>query len=164
MAMDMVAMGLLGTVVGASAMGASGVMKSMADSYFPGVMAGRDHKHQVNLTLQSQRHEALRHWRAGCALHGTNTASGPPDLGMAIRPTWSATNGSRVCGRICRPPAWEPLTAPHTKSTATIRPSCCSRWRSAGLKMNGWKTRRAATAEGETGGSDWPVRMNRLQI
>ncbi|MGB9303596.1 MAG: hypothetical protein WCB92_07940 [Mycobacterium sp.] len=65
MAMDMVAMGLLGTVVGASAMGASGVMKSMADSYFPGVMAGRDHKHQVNLTLQSQRHEALRHWRAG---------------------------------------------------------------------------------------------------
>ena len=64
---EMAMMGLVGTVVGAGAMGASGVMKSMADSYFPGMMAGRDHKHQVNLTLQSQRHECLRHWRAGLA-------------------------------------------------------------------------------------------------
>ena len=82
MAMDMLAMGLVGTVVGASAMGASGVMKSMADSYFPGVMAGRDHKHQVNLTLQSQRHEALRHWRAGlCSARDQyrQWAAGPRD-------------------------------------------------------------------------------------
>jgi hypothetical protein len=81
---EMAMMGVVGTVVGASAMGASGVMKSMADSYFPGVMAGRDHKHQVNLTLQSQRHECLRHWRAG--LSGARDQyrqweAGPQDCG-----------------------------------------------------------------------------------
>lgn len=58
-------MGLAGTVVGASAMGMSGVVKSLAESYFPSVAEGRGHRHQLNANLQSQRYDALRMWRAG---------------------------------------------------------------------------------------------------
>jgi hypothetical protein len=65
MAMDMAMMGLAGTVVGASAMGVSGVVKSLAESYFPSVAEGRGHRLQINAALQSQRYEAVRIWRTG---------------------------------------------------------------------------------------------------
>lgn len=58
-------MGLVGTVVGASAMGVAGVAKSMAENYFPTLASGRDHQHQMTLALHSQRSEAVRAWRAG---------------------------------------------------------------------------------------------------
>ena len=60
-------MGLAGTVIGASAVGVSGVVKSLADSWLPGAMAKTGHKHQMNVNLQSQRHEAVKYWRAGLA-------------------------------------------------------------------------------------------------
>ncbi len=63
--MDMAMMGLAGTVVGASAMGVVGVAKSIAESYLPSIALGKDHKHQINANLQSQRWESLRFWRAG---------------------------------------------------------------------------------------------------
>lgn len=63
--MEMAMMGLAGTVVGASAMGVSGVVKSLAESYFPSVAEGRGHRHQINAALQSQRYEAVRMWRTG---------------------------------------------------------------------------------------------------
>ena len=60
-------MGLAGTVIGASAVGVAGTVKPVADSWLPGAMAKTGHKHQMNVNLQSQRHEAIRHWRAGLA-------------------------------------------------------------------------------------------------
>ncbi len=63
--MEMAMMGLLGTVVGASAMGVAGIVQSIADSYFPGAAAAKDHKHQLNVNLQAQRYEAVRMWRSG---------------------------------------------------------------------------------------------------
>lgn len=80
--MEMAMMGLVGTVVGASAMGVAGIAKSVAETYFPTLAAGRDHKHQMNSTLQAQRYEAVRAWRAGlcgasCAYR--EWAAGPRD-------------------------------------------------------------------------------------
>lgn len=80
--MDMAMMGLAGTVVGASAMGVAGVAKSMAETYFPTRAAGRDHRHQINVALQTQRYEAVKCWRAGlcsatCAYR--EWAAGPRD-------------------------------------------------------------------------------------
>ena len=60
-------MGLAGTVIGASAVGVAGIAKSVADTLLPGAMAKTGHRHQMNANLQSQRHEAVRHWRAGLA-------------------------------------------------------------------------------------------------
>jgi hypothetical protein len=65
--MDGMMMGLLGTVVGASAMGMAGVVKSIADVWLPGVAANKGHRHQMNVNLQSQRYEAVRCWRSGLA-------------------------------------------------------------------------------------------------
>ena len=69
-------MGLAGTVVGASAMGVSGVVKSLAESYFPSVAEGRGHRHQINAALQSQRYEAVRMWRTGSGARGTPAMGG----------------------------------------------------------------------------------------
>ncbi len=60
-------MGLAGTIIGASAVGVTGIMKSVADTYLPGTLAKTGHKHQMNVNLQAQRHEAIKHWRAGLA-------------------------------------------------------------------------------------------------
>jgi len=67
MRMDGMMMGLAGTLIGASAMSVSGIVKSVADTYLPGAMAKTGHNHQVNVNLQTQRHEAIKHWRAGLA-------------------------------------------------------------------------------------------------
>jgi hypothetical protein len=65
--MDGMMMGLAGTVIGASAVGVAGIAKSVADTLLPGTMAKTGHKHQMNVNLQSQRHEAVKCWRAGLA-------------------------------------------------------------------------------------------------
>lgn len=51
-------MGLAGTVVGASVVGMVGVVRSIAETWFPGMVANADHKHQMKIHLQSQRYEA----------------------------------------------------------------------------------------------------------
>lgn len=86
-------MGLLGTVVGASAMGVAGIAKSVAETYFPTLAAGRDHKHQMNATLQSQRYEAVREWRAGlcgasCAYREWESGSRDGDPPNVVGEVW----------------------------------------------------------------------------
>lgn len=65
-------MALLGTVVGASITGVAGLAKSMAETYFPTMAAGRDNKHQMTVALHSQRYEAVRTWRAGLCAAGND--------------------------------------------------------------------------------------------
>jgi hypothetical protein len=65
--MDSAMMGLAGTVVGASAVGVVGIVRSIAETWFPGMVANADHKHQMKVNLQSQRYEAVKQWRCGLA-------------------------------------------------------------------------------------------------
>ena len=60
-------MGLMGTVVGASAMGIAGVVKSAADNLLPGMVQNSNNKHQMKLQLHSQRCDAIQRWRSGLA-------------------------------------------------------------------------------------------------
>lgn len=60
-------MGLMGTVVGASAVGIAGVARSAADTFLPGMMEGKTRKHQMTFNLHSQRCEAVQRWRTGLA-------------------------------------------------------------------------------------------------
>jgi hypothetical protein len=63
--MDMMTMGLMGTVVGASAVGIAGVAKSAADTLLPGMMVNGSHKHQMRSQIHAQRCEAIQGWRTG---------------------------------------------------------------------------------------------------
>jgi hypothetical protein len=65
--MDMMMMGLMGTAVGASAVGLAGVARSAADTLLPGVVDRSNNKHQMKIHLHSQRSEALQRWRSGLA-------------------------------------------------------------------------------------------------
>jgi hypothetical protein len=65
--MDMVTMGLMGTVVGASAMGIAGIARSAADNLLPGMVGRSNNKHQMKLHLHSQRCDAIQRWRSGLA-------------------------------------------------------------------------------------------------
>ncbi len=65
--MDMMTMGLVGTVVGASAMGIAGVARSAADNLLPGMVGNHNNKHQMNMHLHGQRCDAVRRWRSGLA-------------------------------------------------------------------------------------------------
>ncbi|WAC93443.1 hypothetical protein [Mycobacterium sp. Aquia_213] len=65
--MDMMTMGLMGTVVGASAMGIAGMAKSATDTLLPGVVVNGTNKHQMRSQIHSHRCEALQCWRAGLA-------------------------------------------------------------------------------------------------
>jgi hypothetical protein len=65
--MDMVMMGLMGTVVGASAVGIAGVARSAADNLLPGMVESTNNKHQMKIQLHSQRCEAVQRWRTGLA-------------------------------------------------------------------------------------------------
>ena len=65
--MDMMTMGLMGTVVGASAMGIAGVVKSAADNLLPGMVGSSHNKHQTRIHLHSRRCDAVRQWRIGLA-------------------------------------------------------------------------------------------------
>ncbi|OBA59890.1 hypothetical protein A5647_15510 [Mycobacterium sp. 1100029.7] len=65
--MDMMTMGLMGTVVGASAVGIAGMAKSVTDTLLPGMLESNNHKHHMRVQLHSQRCDALHRWRAGLA-------------------------------------------------------------------------------------------------
>jgi hypothetical protein len=65
--MDMVTMGLMGTVVGASAMGIAGVARSAADNLLPGMVSNTNNKHQMNMHIHTQRCDAIHRWRSGLA-------------------------------------------------------------------------------------------------
>ena len=65
--MDMAMMGIMGTVVGASAVGAAGVVKSAADTFLPGIVGNTNNKHQMRIHLHSQRCDAVQRWRTGLA-------------------------------------------------------------------------------------------------
>ncbi len=60
-------MGLMGTVVGASAVGIAGVARSATDTLLPGMVEKANHRHQMKFHLHSQRHEAVKCWRTGLA-------------------------------------------------------------------------------------------------
>lgn len=60
-------MGLMGTLVGASAVGMAGVARSVADTFLPNLMETKNHKHQMRVHLHAQRHEAVQRWRSGLA-------------------------------------------------------------------------------------------------
>ena len=60
-------MGLMGTVVGASAVGIAGVAKSAADTLLPGMVGNNHNKHQMKMHLHGQRCEAIQRWRSGLA-------------------------------------------------------------------------------------------------
>ena len=60
-------MGLMGTVVGASAMGIAGVARSAADNLLPGMVEGSKNKHQMKMHLHTQRCDAVQRWRSGLA-------------------------------------------------------------------------------------------------
>jgi len=60
-------MGLAGTVVGAALVGGVGLVKSVAETWLPGVVANTDHKRQAQVDLLSHRHDVVREWRAGLA-------------------------------------------------------------------------------------------------
>src|SRR5450631_4114056 len=79
---NMAMMGLVGTVAGASAIGLVSVARSLADTYFPGIAENKNHRHQMNVNVQSQRYEAVKCWRAGlCGARDTyrQWAAGPRD-------------------------------------------------------------------------------------
>jgi hypothetical protein len=65
--MDMAMMGLMGTVVGASAVGIAGVARSAADTLLPGMRESSNNKHQLKIQIHSQRCEAIQRWRSGLA-------------------------------------------------------------------------------------------------
>jgi hypothetical protein len=65
--MNMAMMGILGAVAGASTAGIVGMMRSMAEMWFPRIAANSEHKHQMIANMQLQRAEAVKQWRAGLA-------------------------------------------------------------------------------------------------
>jgi hypothetical protein len=66
--MSMATMGLLGVAAGASTAGVLGIVRMMADTWFPWLASNSDHKHQMMANLHSQRAEAVQRWRAGLAI------------------------------------------------------------------------------------------------
>jgi hypothetical protein len=64
---NMVAMGLVGVAAGASTAGVLGVVRLMAETWFPWLAANSEHRHQMIANIHSQRAEAVQRWRAGLA-------------------------------------------------------------------------------------------------
>jgi hypothetical protein len=60
-------MGLMGMVVGASAMGVAGVARSAADTFLPRMVEDTNHRHQIKMQMHVQRCEAVQRWRTGLA-------------------------------------------------------------------------------------------------
>jgi hypothetical protein len=52
--MSMAGMGLLGVAAGASTAGVLGIVRLMADAWFPWLAANSEHKHQMISNLHSQ--------------------------------------------------------------------------------------------------------------
>src|SRR5271166_2388200 len=102
--MDGAMMGLLGMVVGASAVGAAGIARSVTDTVLPRMVENTNHKHQIKMHLHTQRHEAVQRWRTGLAQArdayrlwacGSRTDDAPNVVGdewfEALRPHLSTT-------------------------------------------------------------------------
>jgi hypothetical protein len=80
--MDGMMMGVFGTMVGASAVGVVGAVRSIAEMWYPGISANSERKHQMIATVQAQRAEAIHRWRTGLAGARDNYrqwADGPHD-------------------------------------------------------------------------------------
>ena len=60
-------MGLPGVAAGASTAGVLGIVRLMADTWFPWLATNSEHKHQMMANLHSQRAEAVQRWRVGLA-------------------------------------------------------------------------------------------------
>jgi len=75
-------MGLTGTLVGAVVVAGVGVVKSVTETWLPGVVANTDTKRQMHVNLQSQRYDTVKGWRAGlegaCSAY-RQWAAGPRD-------------------------------------------------------------------------------------
>jgi hypothetical protein len=65
--MSIATMGLLGVAAGASTAGVLGIVRLMADTWFPWLATNSEHKHQMMANLHSQRAEAVQRWRVGLA-------------------------------------------------------------------------------------------------
>jgi hypothetical protein len=65
--MSIATMGLLGVAAGASTAGVLGIVRLMADTWFPWLATNSEHKHQMMAKLHSQRAEAVQRWRVGLA-------------------------------------------------------------------------------------------------
>jgi hypothetical protein len=65
--MSIATMGLLGVAAGASTAGVLGMVRLMADTWFPWLATNSEHKHQMMANLHSQRAEAVQRWRVGLA-------------------------------------------------------------------------------------------------
>ena len=60
-------MGVVGVVAGASTAGVLGIVRLMAETWFPWLSANSEHKHQMIANLHTQRADAVQRWRAGLA-------------------------------------------------------------------------------------------------
>jgi hypothetical protein len=65
--MSIATVGLLGVAAGASTAGVLGIVRLMADTWFPWLATNSEHKHQMMANLHSQRAEAVQRWRVGLA-------------------------------------------------------------------------------------------------
>jgi hypothetical protein len=78
----MATMGLVGVAAGASTAGILGVVRLMADTWFPWLATNSEHRHQMIANVHSQRAESVKQWRSGLAAARDayrQWAAGPPD-------------------------------------------------------------------------------------
>jgi hypothetical protein len=127
--MSIATMGLLGVAAGASTAGVLGIVRLMADTWFPWLATNSEHKHQMMANLHSQRAEAVQRWRVGLANARDAYRQWAAEPRDHDAPNVVGDEWFEACDRTCPSPAKQPSTAPHTKSTATIRLWHCCRWR-----------------------------------
>jgi hypothetical protein len=65
--MSMATMGVLGLAAGASTAGVLGIVRLMADTWFPWLSGNSEYRHQMIANLHSQRAQTVQVWRAGLA-------------------------------------------------------------------------------------------------
>ena len=150
--MDMMTMGLMGTVVGASAVGIAGVAKSAADNLLPGMVGNLNNKHQTRIHLHTRRCDDVQRWRTGLAEARDSyrqwecgpRSDAPPNV---VGDEWF--EGLRPHLPVHRRSGEIPHCA--RSSLRQSRLSCCSRSKSDGSKRSGQKRRRAAGVVHGTG-------------
>ena len=60
-------MGVVGVLAGASTAGVLGIVRLVAETWFPRLSASSEHRHQMVANLHSQRSDAVKQWREGLA-------------------------------------------------------------------------------------------------
>jgi hypothetical protein len=65
--MNMMAMSLVGVAAGASTAGILGMVRLMADTWFPWMATNSEHRHQMIANMHSRQAEEVQRWRAGLA-------------------------------------------------------------------------------------------------